>query len=50
MKHCHKVKGEHVITFQMALQLKTKNINFIPGQLFYHLSKAQFLLETDPLY
>ena len=24
MKHCHKVKGEQVITLQMAQQLKTK--------------------------
>ena len=27
MKHCRKVKGEQVITPQMAQQLKTKNIN-----------------------
>ena len=34
MRHCHKVKVEQVITLQMAQQLKTKNINVIPGQLF----------------
>ena len=42
MKHCHKVKGEQVITLQMAQQLKTKNINVVPGQ--------PFLSETDSLY
>ena len=26
MKHCHKVKGEQVITLQMAQQLKIKKI------------------------
>ena len=34
MKHHGKVKGEQVITLQMAQQLKTKNINIVPGQLF----------------
>ena len=34
MKHHGKVKGEQVITLQMAQQLKTKNINVVPGQLF----------------
>ena len=34
MKHRCKVKGEQVITLQMAQQLKTKNIYFVPGQLF----------------
>ena len=33
MKHCHKVKGERMITLQMAQQLKTKNIHVVPGQL-----------------
>ena len=33
IKHCHKVKGEQVITLQMAQQLKTKNLNVAPGQL-----------------
>ena len=40
MKHRRNVKGEQVITLQMAEQLKTKNINVVPGQLFCH----QFLL------
>ena len=50
MKHCRKVKGEQVITFQMAQQLKTKNIDVVLGQLFCRQSKAKFLLETDSLY
>ena len=33
-KHPRKVKGEQVITLQIAQELKTKNINDIPGQLF----------------
>ena len=50
MKHHRKVKGEQVITLQMAQQLKTKNINVVPGQLFCRQCKAKFLLETDSLY
>ena len=50
MKHYRKVKGEQVITLQMAQQLKTKNINVVPGQLFCRQCKAKFLLETDSLY
>ena len=50
MKHCRKGKGEQVITLQMAQQLKTKNINVLPGQLFYHQCKAKFLLQADSLY
>ena len=34
MKHRRKVKGEEVITLQMVQQLKTKNINVVPEQLF----------------
>ena len=49
MKHRCKVKGEQVITLQMAQQLKTKNINVVPGQLFCRQCKAKFLLETDSL-
>ena len=49
MKHCCKVKGEQVITLQMAQQLKTKNINVVPGQLFCRKRKATFLSETDSL-
>ena len=45
MKHCPKVKGEQVITLQMAQQLKNKNINVAPGQLFCRQRKAKFLLE-----
>ena len=47
MKHRRKVKGEQVINVQMAQQLKTKNINLIPGQLFYRQCKAKFLLEAE---
>ena len=50
MKHRRKVKGEQMITLQMAQQLKTKNINVVPGQLFCRQCKAKFLLETDSLY
>ena len=50
MKHCHKVKGEQVITLQMDQQLKTININAVPGQIFYWQYKAKFLLEADSLY
>ena len=50
MKHRHKVKGEQVITLQMAQQLKTKNINVVSGQLFYSQCKTKFLLETDSLH
>ena len=50
MKHRCKVKGEQVITLQMAQQLKTKNINVVPGQLFCCQCKAKFLLEANSLY
>ena len=57
MKYRCKVKskqliilGEQVITLQMAQQLKTKNINVVPGQLSCRQCKAKFLLETDSLY
>ena len=40
-----KVIGEQVITLQMAQQLKTKNINVVPGQLFCRQCKAKFLLD-----
>ena len=49
MKDRRKVKGEQVITCQMAQQLKTKNINVVPGQAF-HQCKANFLLGADSLY
>ena len=52
MKHRCKVKCEQVKTVQMAKQLKTKNIDVVPGQLFSRQCKAKFLLEieTDSLY
>ena len=49
MNHCPKVKGEQVITLQMAQQLKAKNI-ILSGQLVYHQCKAKFLLEMDSRY
>ena len=52
MKHRCKVKCEQVKTLQMAKQLKTKNIDVVPGQLFSRQCKAKFLLEieTDSLH
>ena len=50
MKHYCKVKGEQVITRQMAQLLKIKNFNVVPGQLLCRQRKANFLLETDQLY
>ena len=50
MKHRRKVKGKQIITLRMAQQLKPKNINVVPGQLFCCQYKAKFLLETDSLY
>ena len=50
MKYRRKVKGEQVITFQMAQQLKPKNINVVPGQLSCRQCKTKYLLETDSLY
>ena len=48
MKHRRKIKGEEqVITIQIAQQLKNKNINVVPRQLFCRQCKAKFLLETD---
>ena len=49
MKQRRKVKGEQVITFQMAQQLKTKDINVGPGQNCRQC-KAEFLLQIDSLY
>ena len=43
MKYRRKVKGEQVITLQMAQQLKTKNI-VVP---FCRWCRAKFFLETD---
>ena len=50
IKHRRKSKGEQVVTLQMAQQLKTKNINVVPGQLFCHQCQAKYLLEKDSLY
>ena len=50
MKHRHKGKGKQVITLQMTLQVKSKNINVVPGQLFCRQCKAEFLLETGSLH
>ena len=50
MKHRRKVKGEQVIILQMAQLLKTKNINVVPGQPFFHQQRDKFLLEADSLY
>ena len=50
MKHRRKVKGEQVITLQMAQQLKTKNINVILGQLFCRQCRTKLLLVTDSLF
>ena len=44
MKHCRQGKGEQVMTLQITQQLRTKNINVVPGQLFCHQCKAKFLL------
>ena len=50
MKYCRKVNGEQVISHKLAQQLKTKNINVVPGHLSCHQCKANFLLETESLY
>ena len=47
MKRRHKVKGEQVIILQMDLQLTTKDISDVPGQLFRCQCKDKFLLQTD---
>ena len=43
-------QGEQVITLQMAQQLKSKNINVVPGQLFCRQCKVKSLLQIEPLY
>ena len=50
MAHRRKVKGEQMITLQMAEQLKTENIIVVLGELFCRQCKAKFFLETDSLY
>ena len=49
-KHRHKVTDELLLTLQMAQQLKIKNINVVPGELFCCQCKAKFLWEIDSLY
>ena len=46
MKYRRKVKGEQVITLQMAQQLKTKNINVAPGQLVVSVKLIFFQRQT----
>ena len=48
--HRRKVKGEQLITLQLAQQLNSKNTNVLPGQIFCRQCKTGFLLETDSLY
>ena len=50
MKHRRNVKGEQLITLQMAQLLKTKNNNIVLEQLFCRQCKAKFLSEADSLY
>ena len=50
MKYRRKVKGEQVITPQMAQQLKTKNINVVPGQLFCRQCKAKFFRDRRTVF
>ena len=47
MNHRRNVQGEQLITLQMVYQIKAKNINVVPEQLFCLQFKAKFLLETD---
>ena len=49
-KYRRKVKRAQMITLQMAQQLKAKNINVVPAQLFCLQYKAKFLLERKSLY
>ena len=42
MKLRCKGKGEQVMTLQMSQQLKFKNINVVPGQLFCPQCKTKF--------
>ena len=42
MKHRHKVKGQQVISLQMAQQLKTKNINVYQDNYFTVSVKLNF--------
>ena len=44
-----KVEVEQAIILLKVQQLKTKNINDVPGQLFCCQCKAKFFLETNSL-
>ena len=44
------LQSEQITTLQVAQQLKTNNINVVPGLLFSRQCKAKVLLETDSLY
>ena len=44
------LQSEQITTLQVAQQLKTNNINVVPGLLFCRQCKAKVLLETDSLY
>ena len=50
MKHRRKVKGEQVITLQIAQQLKPKNVNIVLRQLFCRQCRTKLLLLTDSLF
>ena len=42
IKHRRKVKGEQMITLQVAQQLKSKHIDLVPEQLFAVSVKLNF--------
>ena len=46
MQHRCKVKGEEVITLQIAQQLKTKNINFTSKTIFCQCNANFFVRDT----
>ena len=47
MNHRRKVKDEQVFYLQMDQQLKTKNINVVPGQLFCRQCKAKLIIKIN---
>ena len=49
MQHRYKVKGEEVITLQIAQQLKTKNINFTSKTISCQC-KANFFVRDTHTY
>ena len=46
MKHRRKVKGEQVITLQMAQQLKIKNVNVLNKNIFVENNKIEILFSN----